>query len=244
MSQPRLGLLPAAGIVLDATPVASLEAAKAQGLEFVLGREAGALGLWQPSSRHPLTIDFVSGQLGYRLAQGRARQEVLVRACLGSRSLTDATLLDATAGLGRDSALLAASGFTVTALERNEVLHALLADALLRAQSLPWQARLTLLRADACDYLASCAPFDVIYLDPMFAAHDSRAQVKKELVWLRQLLGQPAAGEDARLLTLARSKARRRVVVKRAAKAPVLAGVAPTASVDGKAVRFDIYTPV
>src|SRR5690606_256222 len=101
-----------------------------------------------------------------------------------------------------------------------------------------------LVPVDACDYLADCDAFDVIYLDPMFAAHDSRAQVKKELVWLRQLLGQGEAAEDARLLTLARGKARRRVVVKRAAKAPVLAGVAPTASLDGKAVRFDIYTPL
>jgi 16S rRNA (guanine1516-N2)-methyltransferase len=245
VTPPSLGLLPDTAIDLDAPVVASLAAAEAQGLDFVLGRHEGALSLWQVGSRsRPLCIDFDAGKLGYRLAQGRARQETLVRAALGSRSLEGATLLDATAGLGRDAALLAASGFTVTMLERNPLLAALLADALVRARNLPWHTRLALVPTDACDYLADCDAFDVIYLDPMFAAHDSRAQVKKELVWLRQLLGQGEATEEERLLTLARRKARRRVVVKRAAKAPVLAGVVPTASLDGKAVRFDIYTPL
>lgn len=249
MSDVSLACLTSAGIALDCPKVDSLEAAQQQGIDFVLGRdpdhEHGALCLWQPGSRaHPLSIDFVAGQLGYRLAQGRARQETLVRACLGSRSLDGATLLDATAGLGRDSALLAASGFCVTSLERNPMLVALLADALTRAQALPWHARMQLIEVEAGEYLSTCAAFDVIYLDPMFAAHDSRAQVKKELLWLRQLLGHEEAAEGERLLSLARQKARRRVVVKRAAKAPVLAGVAPTASLAGKAVRFDIYTPL
>ena len=153
-------------------------------------------------------------------------------------------MLDATAGLGRDSALLAASGCRVVSLERAPLLHALLQDAIARAAHLPFTRHMQLQQADAIGFLqASDQTFDVIYLDPMFADQTGKAQVKKELMWMRQLLAVPAPEEEQMLLHLARQKAGRRVVVKRAAKAQPLANVAPTASIKGKAVRFDIYTP-
>ncbi|MCQ2385955.1 MAG: class I SAM-dependent methyltransferase, partial [Clostridia bacterium] len=47
------------------------------------------------------------------------------------------TLWDATAGLGEDSFLLAASGFSVTMYEYDETVAALLADALARSAAVP-----------------------------------------------------------------------------------------------------------
>lgn len=244
----RLGLLPSvhelAARLPDAVPVSAASSA----VDFLLDRQGGALTLTQPAApAFHFHLDFLAGTLGYRLAQGRARQETLVRAVRGRHALQETRVLDATAGLGRDAALLAAAGLQVMALERDPLLHLLLADALERAAGLAWTAQLMLVRADALRFLEELPTeqtFDVIYLDPMFAAGDSRAQVKKELAWLKQWLASPAAPEDAALLRLARQRAGRRVVVKRAAKAPPLAGENPTASVDGKAVRFDIYTPL
>lgn len=242
-----IGLLPsAAGLLQGATQVADLAAAAEAGLDFVLGHQDGALSLWRVASRDkPLSVDFVSGRLGYRLASGRARQETLVRAVLGRHAPADTRVLDATAGLGRDAALLAAAGCEVLMLERQPLLALLLEDGLRRAAACDFSQRLTLERQDALGKMSGAvAPLaDVIYLDPMFTDTGSKASVKKELAWLKQLLGPASEAEEGELLVLARQQAKRRVVVKRAAKAPALAGEVPTASVGGKAVRFDIYTP-
>ena len=83
-----------------------------------------------------------------------------------------------------------------------------------------------------------CGPVDVIYLDPMFPGEGRTALPKRELQLLRELTGDDDGG--AQLLALARTRARRRVVVKRPLHAPALA-----ADVDlcfkGRAVRFDVY---
>lgn len=231
----------------QAMRIDSLEAATAAGVMFVLGHCHGALALWEVGSRsRPLSIDFTAGRLGYRLAAGRARQETLVRAILGRYAASDTRVLDATAGLGRDAALIAAAGCEVLLLERQPLLAALLADGIARARQLPFCERMRLHQQDACNYMQTQAAgdTDVIYLDPMFTATGGRANVKKELAWLKQLLGPATAMEEQRLLELARRRAKRRVVVKRAAKAPPLAQSAPAASLAGKAVRFDIYTPL
>lgn len=249
MTPPLIGCLPTVNqaLVPQTTPVESLETAANAGVAFVLGHHQGALAIWQVGSRStPLYVDFIGGRLGYRLAAGRARQETLVRAVLGRYSPSDTRVLDATAGLGRDAALIAAAGCEVVLLERQPLLAALLADGLARAGCLPFCDRMTLQARDACDYMQTLGldAVDVIYLDPMFTPSGGRANVKKELAWLKQLLGPATALEEQQLLELARSRAKRRVVVKRAAKAPPLAQVPPTASLAGKAVRFDIYTPL
>lgn len=233
------------GLLPDFPLVASLADASARSFAYVLDRRDGVLALVSlATGTQPLSIDFEKGRLGFRLAQGRARQETLVKAVLGRHAPDNTRVLDATAGLGRDSALLAASGCGVVSLERDPLLHALLQDAIARAAHLPFTRHMQLQQADAIGFLqASDQTFDVIYLDPMFADQTGKAQVKKELMWMRQLLAVPAPEEEQMLLHLARQKAGRRVVVKRAAKAQPLANVAPTASIKGKAVRFDIYTP-
>jgi 16S rRNA (guanine1516-N2)-methyltransferase len=250
-----------ANTLSSAIPVKDMAHARESGLAFVLDRVDGALAICPTNSHaNPLKVDFVSGRLGYRLAQGRARQETLVRAVLGNHKPEATRVLDATAGLGRDAALLAAAGCAVTMLEREPLLFVLLDDGLRRMEDQSVRDRLSLVRADACHFLSgdslsgndlsenkhlenSRTMFEVIYLDPMFG-ETSKAQVKKDLAWLKLLLGSVSATEEAELLQLARSRVTRRVVVKRGAKAPTLGAVEPTASVHGKAIRFDIYTPL
>lgn len=66
--------------------------------------------------------------------------ELVVRAARPKKALADGhilTVLDATAGMGEDSFLLAAAGFHVTLYERDHTVFLLLEDALLRAAENP-----------------------------------------------------------------------------------------------------------
>ena len=85
-----------------------------------------------------LTADFARDL--HRVKRGNLQRELLVRAAkikrnpepekgAGDKALT---AVDATAGFGEDSLLLAAAGFSVTLFELNPVIAALLQDALRR----------------------------------------------------------------------------------------------------------------
>ena len=242
-----VGCLPGAPAVAGGEPVASAAAARERGFALVLGPagEDGALSLWDPAARAaPLKVDFLGGRQGYRLAAERARHERLIKA-LGKPVDGIQRVLDLTAGLGRDAALMAAAGFPVTLVERQPVLHALLADGLARAADTELAARLTLLpAADAGEAPLPAGPWHGVYLDPMFPARGKSAAVKQDLQWLQKLCAYPDGDEEAALLALARGRDTRRVVVKRPRKAPPLAGVAPHHGHEGKTVRFDVYMPL
>lgn len=190
----------------------------------------------------PVCVDFASGAAAHRLQSGG---ELIVKAVKG-RSKLPLRVLDATAGLGRDSFVLAAYGFEVTLIERNAIVAALLNDGLQRAAQSAIAdivARMQLVQNEALAYFIALADEqrpDVIYLDPMFAHVEKSAQVKKDMRLFRQLLGTEHC-DEAELLAAARATAKLRVVVKRAAKAAVLAGSEPAYSLAGKAIRYDIY---
>lgn len=188
-----------------------------------------------------LRIDFLDGSVERRLASGR--RSPLARA-LALRRRPQPRVLDATCGLGRDSATLAALGCAVTALERHPVLFALLSDALERARRADapptWLARWAVLEhADAATWLGAddAGRFDIVYIDPMFEAARRKARPQKALAWLNELIGADADARD--LLAIARRRAERQTVVKQHARAAPLAP--PDRQVQGKAVRFDIY---
>ena len=180
-----------------------------------------------------------------RLRQGRLQQELLVRAAR-VRGVEEPTAVDCTAGLGEDSLLLAAAGFRVTLFERDRTIAALLADAMERAAAEPRLAeavgRMTLVGGDSISGLAELdfAP-DVVYLDPMFPARTKSAAVKKKFQLLHHL-EQPCEEEEA-LVSAALAACPRKVVIKRPAKGPQLAGVKPSYSISGKAVRYDVLVP-
>ncbi len=190
-------------------------------------------------------VDFVRGTLGHRLRAGVSRREPLARA-VGLRQGA-VTVLDATAGLGRDASVLAALDCTVIAVERCAVLGALLRDGLARAEAegnvtlRDMVGRITLITDDARNVLRRLADGnapDVIYLDPMYPPTGKTALAKKEMRICRRLVGDDAdAGE---LLEMARGVARRRVVVKRHARAVPLAP-RPTIQFSSKLVRYDVY---
>ena len=186
----------------------------------------------------PLAADFVAGKAAHRRRFGGGRGQLIAKACgLGAGKGTGAappSIVDATAGLGRDAFVLASLGARVLMLERVPAIYALLEDALARArgdeETAPIASRLRLAHVDASRDLATAiadsahAP-QVIHLDPMFPHRDKSALVKKEMRLFRELAGDD---EDApRLLEAALDVASHRVVVKRPRKAPPIAGPAP-----------------
>ena len=184
-----------------------------------------------PQLKNPLSIDFDAGDLARRARQGG---EMLARACGASKGLS---MIDATAGLGRDSVLLACAGARVTALENHPALAWWLAQNLAMARSIP---DIQCIQADATRYLAehTC---EVVYLDPMFPHRDKSAAVGRESKVLQAFAPPPSELDEVALFDAAWDSCQYRVVVKRPIKAPFLAGREPASSLKGKAVRFDLY---
>ncbi|MEO1750374.1 class I SAM-dependent methyltransferase [Thiofaba sp. EF100] len=216
----------------------------AHGLLLLVGRDGLALHDADAPREQPLRVDFESGSMGYRQRAGFRRDELLARA-VGIKGGYLPSILDATAGLGRDAFMLASLGCELTLCERHPVVFALLEDGLCRAGQVPALApvigRMHLVAGDAAAYLDSAAALapDVVVLDPMFPERGKSALVKKPMRLFHGLVGMDPDADG--LLERAMAKARRRVVVKRPLHAPALGGLAPSLSYKGKAVRFDVY---
>ena len=234
-----LGLLPGCPDGLPGTPVEEADRAVELALPRVLGWHEERLSLWRPQGREtPLSVSFNDGKQGYRLTAERVRHERLIKA-LGKPREETFTVLDATAGLGRDAALIAMAGFPVLLAERSPILHAMLADGLRRAPAELAAAMQLLPCADAGAH--TLPPLHAVYLDPMFPSRDKSAAVKKDLQWLQQLAAYPDQNEEAALLEWALGLDPHRVVVKRPGKAEPLAKRSPHHQIAGKAIRFDVY---
>lgn len=214
---------------------------------FYLCLNAEGLSLKQGNQpRTTVRVDFTAGTNAHRLKFGGGLGQDIAKA-IGITAYKP-TVVDATAGLGRDSFVLASLGCTVYAHERHPVVAALLEDGLARAQQDADISQIT--QRIEFKYGAShdlLVPIDnpalqpdVVYLDPMFA-HEGKqqAQVKKEMQAFRNLVGQDTDADQ--LLEKALAHARCRVVVKRARKAEPMANKKPSFSLIGKANRFDVY---
>ena len=196
------------------------------------------------SAPGPLRVDFIEGALAHRRQFGGGSGQMIAKA-VGIQPGVRPTILDATAGLGRDAFVLACLDCHVQMIERNPIVAALLADGLRRArldvQVAGIVQRMPLLVGDAIELMSTWtaqAP-QVIHLDPMFPSRDKSALVKKEMRLFKPLVG---ADDDApALLAAALALATHRVVVKRPRKAPAIVGAAPTYSLEGKSSRYDIY---
>ena len=189
-------------------------------------------------------VDFVEGALAHRRLHGGGSGQMIAKA-VGIQPGVRPSVLDATAGLGRDGFVLAQLGCPVTLIERQALIAALLADGLERARLAPAVSeivsRMTLRCGNAIQLMQDWAEEipQVIYVDPMFPHRDKSALVKKEMRVFRPLVGDD---DDApALLAAALALASHRVVVKRPRKAPAIAGPAPGYVLEGKSSRYDIY---
>lgn len=188
-----------------------------------------------------------------RLKRSSLKSEMIARACnLGEKP----SLIDATAGLGHDSLLMAHLGANVTLVERHPILFTLLEDTKSNAESDPFLssvvARIDLVFSDSADYLIQQAEknavVDVVYLDPMFPQRDQnqqaikkQAQVKKQMQLLHMLLPEDGEMDLGDNLLILAQKVVKRVVVKRPRLAVYLADQEPNHQWQGDACRFDAY---
>lgn len=229
----------------------ALKAHVPAGVALVL--ETDGLGLFaldMPGSG-AVRVNLEEGALGWRIAQERARHEMIVKACGLKKADQPLRVFDATAGLLRDAAVLAAAGAEVTLAERSPVIAALIQDGLHKAgQSFdmrPLLAHLEFHPGDSLLHLQALASADtplekrpdVVCLDPMFPHRDKAALVKKEMRVFRAVVGEDADADA--LLAPALAAAKKRVVVKRPRLAPWLADKKPSLVIEGKSGRFDIY---
>lgn len=222
-------------------------------LEF---SETAGVSLLDRRFKKPIKVrvDFTAGALAHRIKYGGGKSQAIAKA-VGISAQVKPSVLDATAGLGKDAFVLAALGSGVTMLERSSIAHALLEDGLSRAKIFVAEnqdeeidllaetlGRLKLINTDSLAYISELKEeaVNVVYLDPMFPERKKSAQVKKEMLIFQELVGKDE--DSAQLLNFALSAAENRVVVKRPNHAPFLAESPPSFQLKGKTSRFDIYT--
>ncbi len=190
----------------------------------------------------PIKVDFVEGAVAHRRKFGGGRGQDIAKA-VGLKHGFTPHVLDATAGLGRDSFVLASLGCQVTMLERNPVVAALLENGLERAKLNEDVAtianNMSLVHSSLIDSHPESIKPDIIYLDPMYPHKEKSAAVKKEMRVFQTLVGEDLDADG--LLAPALALATYRVVVKRPTYAPPLANKTPSTSIKMKKNRFDVY---
>lgn len=180
----------------------------------------------------------------HRVTNGRLQHEMLAKAVKTDQENLKA--IDATAGMGEDSLLLAACGYQVTLYEQNPVIAILLKDALRRAKKntvlKDIVSRMQLVEGDSIEHLNKrLDPVDVIYLDPMFPGRQKSGLINKKLQLIQKL--EPPCSKETALFDAAMAAQPSKIIVKRPLKSPYLDERVPSYSLKGKAIRYDCYSP-
>lgn len=177
-----------------------------------------------------------------RLSPNNLNGELIIKAARIKGARENLTAVDATAGLGEDSLLLAAAGFNVIMYEKNPIIAALLYDALKRGENnrelKPIVRRMELRIADSTAQLGKLdfSP-DVVLLDPMFPQRKKSGLIKKKFQLLH-FLESPCENEKE-LLNAAMLISPKKIIIKRPAKGAFLADMKPDYSVSGNSIRYD-----
>ncbi len=201
------------------------------------------LAIHTPDLGKPIFIDFLAGKNAHRQQFGGGRSQPLAKA-IGLNKGKSPTIIDATAGFGRDAFVLASLGCQVTLIERHPWLAAVLQDGLHRAQQEAESSahNMYFIHANAPDYLNQLSDADkpdVIYLDPMYPSREKSALVKKDMRLLHQLVGEDI--DSNTLFTAAQQAVHQRVVVKRPTGASWLGEQKPHTQIESKTTRYDLY---
>lgn len=213
---------------------------------YFLAYQQSRLSLFETesSSCKPLCVDFLSKRFLYRHRNDHRIDQPLAKA-VGIRRGYRPTVCDVTAGFGEDGFVLATLGCPVVLIERSPIVWALLDDGLKRAAESEVfgevvAQRLTLHCGDSTEVLASLGrSFETVFADPMYPKTSRTALNKREMRVLRNLVGSDP--DSHKLLPTARSKAEKRVVVKRPRSGAFLDAAEPSYSIRTGSGRYDIY---
>lgn len=193
----------------------------------------------------PFSIDFLSNKILRRKNQLGLNQEIAK--AVGIKKDYKPKVLDTTAGLGRDSFMLASLGCEVVMLERNPVIFLLLQNglniALNNENTSEIIKKMRLINENSINFLKNkLENFDVIYIDPMFPKSKKSRLVKKDMQIFREIVGDDL--DSVELLKLALKQNVKRIVVKRMINSENIADIKPNFEIKGKITRFDVYTPI
>ncbi len=218
---------------------------KERGIEQIIPEDSSlalyleADGLYLKNDELALKGDFT--ELIPRIKKSAISNEMLLKAAL-LKDKNKATLFDATAGMGEDSFILAAGGFTVDLYEQDPVICMLLEDTVLRALDYPETAAIAMrMHVHYGDSIVAMESLDespdVILLDPMFPERSKSALIKKKFQLLQKL--EKPCDMETELMNAAMKLHPKKIVIKRPLKGPYLCNKKPSYSLSGKAVRYD-----
>jgi 16S rRNA (guanine1516-N2)-methyltransferase len=210
----------------------------------VLALTHEGLMVYAPNAK-PWQIDFLSSARQHRRKYGGS--EVIARACGIKKNKEPLTIIDATAGYGKDGFVLACLGAKVILVERHPVMAALLEDALKRfyKNEISENITLKLCFSDTQDFLKNQLNNflpelpDVIYWDPMHPERQKSALVKKDMALLQRWTKPEMEPEE--LIKFSLPYAKDRVVLKWPKKAAALNNLKPNFVYEENTVRFEVF---
>ena len=190
-----------------------------------------------------LKCSFIEGPILHRLKYGKGRGQNLAKA-VGMKSNKNRNIIDATAGLGYDSFILASLGANVTLIERSEKIYKLLQDGISEGMLYGGEiskiiGRMSLIYGDSKNILPQLSP-EVILIDTMYKDRKKSALVKNDMRLVREIVG--ADSDYTELIEVALKFALNRVVIKQPRYAEPLKEIKECShQILGKSIRYDVH---
>ena len=190
-----------------------------------------------------LKCSFIEGPILHRLKYGRGRGQNLAKA-VGMKFNKNRNIIDATAGLGYDSFILASIGAKVTLIERSQKMYELLQNGIDEGMSFGGEIekiinRMELVFGDSKDILPKLTP-EVIMIDTMYKDRKKTALVKNNMRLVRDIVGPDSDYID--LLKVALNCATNRVVLKQPKYAEPIKEIRKCShQILGKTIRYDVF---
>ena len=190
-----------------------------------------------------LKCSFIEGPILHRLKYGRGRGQNLAKA-VGMKFNKNRNIIDATAGLGYDSFILASIGAKVTLIERSQKMYELLQNGIDEGLSFGGEIekiikRMELVFGDSKDILPKLTP-EVIMIDTMYKDRKKTALVKNNMRLVRDIVGPDSDYID--LLKVALNCATNRVVLKQPRYAKPIKEIRKCShQILGKTIRYDVF---
>jgi 16S rRNA (guanine1516-N2)-methyltransferase len=193
-----------------------------------------------------LKCSFIEGPILHRLKYGKGRGQNLAKA-VGMKSNKNRNIIDATAGLGYDSFILASLGANVTLIERSEKIYKLLQDGISEGMLYGGEiskiiGRMSLIYGDSKNILPQLSP-EVILIDTMYKDRKKSALVKNDMRLVREIVGTDS--DYTELIEVALKFALNRVVIKQPRYAETLDNIKGCShQILGKTIRYDVYITI
>lgn len=195
----------------------------------------------QNSNIEPLTLSFTS-QKSLHLINSQQKQPLLKAINIKKNSTKKTTIVDLTAGFGKDSLILSTLKHPLISVEKNPITAAVLKTLVAQYKQINPQCQWEVICACSIKWLEQQKDgLTHLYLDPFFAKKTT-ALPKKDMQWLHHLNTHEQPGNENELFITAYNKSQERVIVKRDKKAKFITDKKPNqGSIMQKTSRFDCY---